>query len=488
MSDTTGVTEAQVEELLGAAFGGAVPDAVRSLLDVPLCAKLIDDAKLGFVFSLTGAEAPRIRLAKDEEAEAFSEKLAAVWPASAGFLAEFPEAEWIAETEGTTLRLFAIFDEPSGIHEGAQVMGHVLHLPGGERDTVTLFDQAPLDAVNEAQRGGVAPLVDAGAEGQWMGAWRGSILESVFWITEQPFRVESSQRVVDLGGGERLTALRDAVADKGRNIDPYMVDWRADGTVDVCAWGIRTRGVAEADMPEVLQDGAVPDAEAFAVLLARAMPEGDVEAAHRLVAESMYGARLVFDGGNPSGTLQGFWQFIMGRLVEVGPGERLAALQDSARALEVALLQRRAGHLAVARYLADHPDTTLEDLPEDSVEVPDADVLAMTVEQLKADATAGLEALTAHEAWMGGLVDVLATYEDGIHIDVPAIRDQLERAASGDFTEATGYLHDVLMAFGPGGYDDDPSMASLDDIDLEADAREAAIEEALAMDDDDDDF
>ena len=62
--------------------------------------------------------------------------------------------------------------------------------------------------------------------------------------------------------------------------------------------------------------------------------------------------------------------------------------------------------------------------------------------------------------------------------------DTLERAVSGSFVAAAGRLHEWLMEYGPGGYDDDPAAMGLDDIDLDAGMSHAAIEEALADDDD----
>ena len=74
----------------------------------------------------------------------------------------------------------------------------------------------------------------------------------------------------------------------------------------------------------------------------------------------------------------------------------------------------------------------------------------------------------------------------GAGIDRADRQSLLDRAISGEFAAAEGALHDWLVKLGPTGYDDDPSMVAIDDVDLEA-KRDAVLEEALAKGEDGDD-
>ena len=65
--------------------------------------------------------------------------------------------------------------------------------------------------------------------------------------------------------------------------------------------------------------------------------------------------------------------------------------------------------------------------------------------------------------------------------DLPTSKTLLEQAVTGEFQAASGPLHDYLQGLGRLGYDDDPSLITLDNVDLDSKNQDAALEEALAV-------
>ncbi|MCA9572686.1 MAG: hypothetical protein KC656_32830, partial [Myxococcales bacterium] len=165
-----------------------------------------------------------------------------------------------------------------------------------------------------------------------------------------------------------------------------------------------------------------------------------------------------------------------GQLALEPPFDRLTALRRIHAANRPFGLQQEALDLAVARYLGAHPDTPQPASLPDEVAGLDTDAIQARAAALRAELDE-LEAIAKDDPEF----DVHRYFE--VPFEFAIARDLLDRATSGVFAAATGPLHEYLTALGAVGYDDDPSMVDLEDVDLEADASRAAIEEALADDD-----
>ncbi len=480
MSDAqAGFTAARIDEVLRATFAGTVPDLVDRLVDRELAARFVDDTKVGFVFRLGDDEQPRIRLSIEHEKDRVVGLLGEAWGDAGSFLGDYPEAHALADVDGGgSVRLMGVHvaQRDDGSFE---VTGDLLQLPAGDRWTLTTYTSAPTDKLKGELKDRVAALVDAGAAGQWHVRWSGDDVHSVLWVTERPWTPVAAKIVEGLGGGPRLQSVRALLEHDGDEVDPYLVELYADGTTDVCIWGVR-RPVDDSPEARIFlsQDGTSV-ADAFADKLAICVPTAEHDAARTLAAGTLFPA---IEATQPAemeriAHLSESWKWLVDRLAAEPPFTRLGVLEDIAAITKMSSMADEAYALGVARYVASHPDA----VPPEGLELP-----AGAAAELAARATAMLEEAAASIQRVKDVADLDLNRIPHVPFIAKELEDTLQRVISADFTAAEGRLHDWFLQLGPGGYDDDPSLASLDEIDLESDAAEAAIEEALAMDDDDD--
>jgi hypothetical protein len=480
-AESAAIDADRIERALQATFGGDVPALVDALVDRAECAKYIDESKIGFVFRLDVDERPRVRLGVEREVARIREGLAGAWAEAGAFVDRFDErymqAELGADSSG---RLFGVnVEEKDGTFH---IDGEVVSFPDGAKTSLTTHDTAPVGKVSGALAERLQALADAGAKGQWHLRWDGDTAVAAMWVTERPWTPEAATIIQALGGGERLAATRDVLTEGGHDLDPFLVEIYDDGAMDVCIWGVRRPVEIDSEAKVFFEDGQ-PNAVAFADRVALTVPVDEQDEARRIAGEALFPAILV---ARPAGMdvlehLDKTWSWLVERLADLPPFERLETLGNLTAVTQQAALSRDAFVLAVARYILAHPDAEPPagvELPEDVMSA-DAPALAERARSLQEAAAPILEKVRALEAFdLDRIPHVVIVHEE--------LEDTLARVISGDFTAAEGALHEWCMGLGPGGYDDDPSMASLDDIDLEADAAEAAIEEALAMDDDED--
>lgn len=480
-ADHVAIDGDRIERALHAAFGGSVPELVDQLVDRNLCAERLGDGKIGFVFHLGADERPRVRLSIEEEADKVTSGLGAVWAKAAEFAGKYDERYVQAELGQDDVRMFGVRVEQT--EGGWSVDGDVLALPSGKAWSITTYDTAPVDKVDGALAERLNALVSAGAKGIWHIRWDGDAPAAVMWVTERPWTAEAATIVQALGGGERLAATRDVLAEGGHSLDPFLVEVYADGGVDVCIWGVRRPVSNDTEADAFLHGDGSANGAAFADRVALTVPVGEQDEARALAGDVLFPAILV---ARPVGMdlrdhLDQTWRWLIERLADLPPFERLASLHNMAAITQQSAMSRDAFMLGLARYLRAHPDAPLPEgvtLPADLAE---ADVPAL-VERAQKNLEAAAAVLELVRAVEHPDLDRIPH----VPLNAGELEDTLQRAISGDFTAAEGALHDWLLSLGAGAYDDDPSLASLDDIDLEADAAEAAIEEALAMDDDED--
>jgi hypothetical protein len=475
-----------VDDAVSAAFGGDVPVLVKEMVDIEACARLMASggSKLGFVFRVGDDEQPRVRVAFSDEEARLTALLTARWPAAADFIEKYGAGHILAETDGgDELRLFVTGVDMGEDASGTPMVGATLRLPSGQKGWLTMHSEVPSDRISEVQRGHAERLTKAGAAGMWIVQSADDQPMSLSFFTEQPTPDETLSVAKAQSGGSRYRATLDALQTGGRLVDPMMLEYSDGGVVDITIWGIQAVLRRADDLPDFFEPGSAPSPDAFATHLAMTVPDGDRDAVHATVVDRLYPALAgaVEEGGDAYQQFADAWRWLIGRLAKEVPFYRRGVLDTIATMASVKRLEVPAYHLALARYLVSHPDAKSDGgLPAEIRALSAADIQerarALTAEL--ADLTQSLET-----------TDGLGSKQVPILIiEAETVSDTLARAVSADFTAAVGLLHDFFMELGPGGYDDDPSLASLDDIDLDADAAEAAIEEALAMDYDDDDF
>jgi hypothetical protein len=471
-----------VTEAVAAAFGGDVPALVSQMVDPAACAALISSggAKLGFVFRVGAEELPRVRVALQNEVERLRSLLVARWPAAADFLSKHAAGHILAETDGgDELRLFVTGVDLGKDGAGRTRVGATLKLPGGAAGELTMFDAPPLTELTPAQAAFAQKVVAAGISGRWIVQRIGGAVASISLFTEQPTPADQLATLRGWSTGPRFKATLDRLERQGRVVDPYMLELSTEGVTDLTLWGIQALAQRADDLPAFFEPGQLPNATAFAAHVAMAVPDGDRAAAAEVVAGRIHPAlaATVPAEVGPYAWFGDAWRWLIGRLAKEVPFQRLDVLRTIGAMAAIKAMEVPAYHLALGRYAASHPDKKLE--------VP-AGVAGRSVESLQAEARGLLQSLEALAAEVAGVTGLGTRQIPALVTEVDTVKDTLQRAISGDFTAAVGLLHDLFLGMGPGGYDDDPALAHLDDIDLEADAAEAAIEEALAGGDDDD--
>lgn len=475
-----------VQQALDAAFAGQVPGFVAALVDAEHAARHTGDSYFSLAFRTDGErEVPRLRLrpapGSDERARVEA-LVVARFPGAQAVFDAHAEAQVIVDTDGADLRLhhFAPGTDgpPDSGYRDVPAEG-----PAGPVVTMHYYEHAPTDLVPGPLAARAERFLSA-AGGMWLTGTRDGAVEIVGWSTEKWFP-GASELVASISGGAAQGGAFAALRSCGGEVNPVSVEFYADGSTCVCAWAVQQPALELAQHEHLLgEDGAVRG-DKLADTLALTVPPEAQDDARALVADALFPAiQATVPAGKALSThaIEAF-DWILVRLARETPFERPKLLRQIVGHAQLAAWKPEIERLALARYLQAHPDAPRPDgfsLPADVADA-DADTLVSRA-QARLDEVARVEA-----ALRDAPTDVVAAIPF-LTADLDALRDALQRTVSGDFTAASGVVHEFLSALGAGGYDDDPSIASLADIDLEAGGADEAVAEALGLDDEWDDF
>lgn len=447
------VSEAWIEELLTTAFGGPVPDGVAPFVDITHAASNLGGSTFGLTFALGSDEQPRVRVSRHGKDDTLVDVARSAFPASTAWLDTFDGGDILYETDGTTARWYV-----TGLDGG--VIGKIWE--GGEEGTITALEGPGAGAPDAAKA-----FAKAISGGLWLAIEVGGATH-VTWTSEGAWSPATEAAIRTLGIGPKLKGVLAQYASQGLMVHPWYVEFRADGSTHVCAWGAYVTG-AEAEAPDDL------DGDALATSVAVSVPAEDRDAAVAVISTTLWPS---IEALSVEASRAGLWRYLVTHLAQTVPAERGAFLARQGALHRLAVLQREAFTLAIARYLHSHPDAA----PPDGMA---PEILGLPIDDITAKAKAVTEEVDAiADAGHADLETAAPVFVD-VDFQLDTIRDLAARAISGQFAGGAGPLHDYLLELGAVGYDDDPSLIDLEHVDLEAD-RDAAIEEALAMDDDDD--
>lgn len=466
-----------VDSLITATLGGAPPAAVAALVDRDVCARMIDSSKLGASFRLGGDESPDVWVADRGEVERVRAAAIAQWPAVKAFVDKRAKLDQVFCTQGKGLRVFAIERDNVAGPGGHPVLAWEWN--DGVEATITRHDGAPLTLLSGDLLARTKAFAARLEGGLWGVRWQGGAAVSVNWTSEGMSSPAIAAAFVELGHGTRFKTAYQVYATAGLTVHPWFAELDADGGGRVCMWGAH-RMQDTSNLPDLFANGAVPDAAAFAAELATVVGPADQAAAVALVRDELV---PLFIRLRPAGTDAGrhlaeVWTWLVGLLGLELPAGRLAILQQVTVAARLAALQGDAFHLAAARYVVSHPDAAPPaDLPSSLVGVS-ADAIVAQATALRATFD------TLEKAAVADPEFDLHRYPSAA-FDLPTIKELLDRAIGGEFQAASGPLHDYLQSLGRLGYDDDPTLITIDSVDLDSKDQDAVLEEALAAKADD---
>ena len=493
------VFQALMAKALPAAFGGAVPALVATLADPSRYGSMNKQASMSFTFALGADERPRVLLTAGEDGGRARDLVVARFPAVADVVAKWSPAEvQYLLGGGDQVGLILAGVAPNGgeaIPADTRLEAVRVSLPSGREELLTLHDAPPLARLHPSIVAQVEPLLARGAVGMWFCTWEGDQAISLLWVTEKPRNMEALELAGGFATGPRVRATLDVLESEGHFVRPIAVEWRSDGSIEISLWGIADGQRAQLDVPDLffpgglgeagasLIDGVVelPTAEMFASAIAATVETTDKAEVMALVEERLYPGLLatVPPGGDAVEYARAVWGWLYDRLAMQPPPDRSVSVRIAANQLWVAGHEAIAFQLGLARYLRQHPDVAAP-----GAAVLPAAIAALSDEEIAERADALLPIARSAEETFAAQANLVDHLIPNVGNNVVAVVDTLERAVSGSFVAAAGRLHEWLMEYGPGGYDDDPAAMGLDDIDLDAGMSHAAIEEALADDDD----
>lgn len=472
------ISPAQLDALTEAAFGPATAPVFVQLIDRELCARCFGDSKVGFVFRVGSDESPRLRVSTQEDGARLAEVVERRWPDAASFFEAHGDGLVHIETNGESLRLYAVLSEPEQDDAGRPVVVRFAHLGEDGPDYATAHETPPVDELPAALVAALQPLLDGGARGLWFVGRNDGEATSLFWTTEQPRRPESAELVDAIETGPRFNGVRDLLVDAGLDVNPYMLEFTADGAIVAAIWGAEPPNI-DWDAPVGFERSGVPSAAAMADTFSKVVPAGQ-RAAAQAALTALHTDRVfaATRGESERDGILGLWAFLEASLAAVIPPLRGALLDKIARVYALGAMQRRALNVVLARYAAGHPKVEPPaELPEGLRQTPIDQVLVLATEQLMAFAPV--------EVWVKTVGGIESLHEPGFEVSAPVTRDHLERALSGDFTAAEGELHSILSRM-EGGYDNDPTLDAPEMVQHDPTYdHDELIEEALALDDDD---
>lgn len=460
------VSAAWVSDLVSVAFGGAAPAAVSAWVDGAVCAPMLGNAKLGV--TVQGGGGARVRVAASGESDRLIALAKSQAPACAAWLDKHAGAEFVFETDGTYLRIYGW---------GAKSEGDAVAQMWDNGD---LVDIVPLQALPAGSWPGASELLAAVETTHLLAFRRDGVVDRVLWTWDGSSRdVDAAIAKLHVGGA--LTKIQAHYTDAGLHVAPYSVEWGPEG-VTVCAWGAYM-GKDVSDLPPMFADGA-PDAATFAAELATTLPEAHVAEGEAFARDALYPALVAIRGEEVEygDHLANVWRFLIGLLALEVPMDRLQVLRQVHAVNRLAALQGEAFELAKMSYAASHPDAPAPQGVREGF-------AGLDLSGIRDACRTRISEFNELAATAKADTEVDLHRFEAIAFEVATIRDLLDRALSGEFAAAEGPLHEYLVELGVTGYDDDPSLITLDNVDLDAESQDAAIEEALAMDlEDDDDF
>lgn len=475
---------AAVEAALAAAFGGAIPAVVDAMVDRVECAKLTQNSYLSWTFP-GGGDGAYVRVATLEDGGALAARVCARWPAARAWFDRWPGGHVKVELDGSDdLRLFFFqidVGSAGAVPAGMMAVGGVVQLSEGRFLPYTMHSTPPVVSLPAVIAGPVEAALAAGCQGMWFVRWRDGAAISCAVNAENPYTPETAAYIQGLGGPPAQHATREALEGAGLQIHPWGAEWFADGRVEITFWGLRDRPQESWLAPEIFLPGRAPATDAFVEGCVQFLATADQDAGRALVRDHLVPslAATVPAGSDPAAWFRAAWDGLHERMSGAHPAQRAGAFRVACEAAQLVAWDADAFRLSLARYLRSHPDTPVPgdaELPPEIRDLPAGDV--------KERAEALLARVQALVASIGAVPDAARWMLTGLVPQAENTIDMLQRAVSGDFTAAIGRLHEWLQELGPGAYDDDPALAGIEDVDLEAAASHAAIEEALARGED----
>lgn len=466
-----------VDTLIAAAFGGPPPAVVAGLVDRSLAAKAIDFTKLGVSFDLGADEAPDVWVADRGEVDRVRQAVYATWPAAKAFVEKHPSLDHMFCTDGTRLRVLAGESGNVAGEGGYPVLAW--EWVDGAEGVVTRHESAPLSLLPPELATRATAFASRVRGGVWGVHWRDGVVRGVSWTAEGVSSPAITAACVELGKGPRLKAAHQVYLTAGLGVQPWFVQLHADGGGRVCMWGGR-RAQDTSHLSAIFANGAAPEPAVIAKELATVVAQADQAAAEALVRDALIPlfTRLRPPKMDLGGHLAQVWTWMIGLLGLELPADRLTLLKRIEVSARLGEIYLQSFHLAAARYLASHPDAA------PPADLPTA-LVGASAEDVAAQATALRDTFDALEK------EATDDPEQDLHrypyppYDLPTTRALLEQAIAGGFQAAVGPMHDYLHSLGRLGYDDDPSLITIDNVDLDKGDQDAILEEALASKDDD---
>ncbi len=195
-------------------------------------------------------------------------------------------------------------------------------------------------------------------------------------------------------------------------------------------------------------DSSIPNRSDIADGLAAALPESDRAAGRALLIDELLPVALhdVPNAENPRALLEVHYEAIAERLRAVHPSKRLGELKKEVLRAQLLEQQVMSLALAIARFLADHPD----DLPNGLIVKRWVSVNVARFRKLtKDDFTARAEhRRNLLATWKRDVAARYPTMWQSYRIDYQTVESNLVSASTGRFFEASGGLADFLEDMG----------------------------------------
>lgn len=460
-----------VATLLDAAFGGPWTGAFAGLVDADQLTDLVD---LGGMTLLMRTGAPRAVGVR------FPATHAAVQAAArgvAGLPPDAPEVAFVDDHGDEGVRVLAAVQQPGErMVDGAPYLGEVA---GGGGSATLLAHLGPIEQVGlSGEPARIAAAIAAALPGPWVKMVADGKVRSAVLIADgaSPTAVAAAlEAVPDLPAWRALSV---AYTDRGLFPRSVTFEVRADGVVEVGILGVWS----PTQVADQLADASA--SEVYDQVVA-SVPEADRPAAREVIATSLRPALAQIWPGDsltssafatmmpePAASLEAheaeLARHVLQQAALVEPSGRVDLLRLIVAPARAAALVRAGYALSVARYKLKYPDVA------DAPQIP-LDVLALSEAEIVARATR-----LRQEA--GEVADALAADPmrhvhsvPGHPCEIALAIEMLDRAIDGQFVAAPGPLFDYLDQIGRGAIEDDPSLISMEHVDLEPGERDAAL-------------
>lgn len=461
------------DSLMRAAFPDSTPAEVSAVLDAQLASEYLNDSKIGFsVFE--GPQGRKKGLLFDDtfEQDAWASRVIAAYPVSESYVRERSgRGMLVLDLSGPSPQLMFFA-------EAADQVGDTLDLGTGSIRGLAAFDEAlelPQSVATQVQA-----VREKASGGEWIVQSDDAGVVGVYWTTGSPYSEDEAAVVDSHAVGAALGPYGDLVRQAGFHPNPMTLGFHGDRGMSAVMWGCVAPDFRPGDFSEYFPADVTPTEEQFTAAFVSNLSPADAEPVGALLEASILPNYLeCTTAESPRAALEALWEWLGQAFDE--PGRLVSSFRLIAQASEASLLSGAALEYAVARYLLDHEERDPSTL---GVEIS-KEVSELDLEGLVSRANSLMTEILASHAEVESM-GTLALLP-GIDTDWASIVDTCRRAISGEFYGAEGALNAVLEEGGPKTFDDDPA-APQEEYTEEGDEqhREAAIEEALAMDDDED--